>query len=115
MLVVVRAVRLHLRRQDFDGGEVKGVGGWGLSRRGEGQFVVVVVVVRVSSQAGLYMPWKLRHCQGHLVAAQAGARRHLITPQLEHPRCGASPPFIGNPGSLQPHTAAACLPRLTPC
>ena len=88
VLRVVRAVGLRLRGQHLHRGEFEGVGGGRLSRRGERQLMVVVVmgVMMMVAQAGLHVTGELHlgHGEGHLVRAEGRAGGHVVAPQLKH-------------------------------
>lgn len=108
-LRVVGAVGLRLRGQNLDRRQFEGVGRGGLGWRGERQLVVVVVVavVVVVVQARLHVSGELHlgHREGHLVRAERGSGRHVVAPELEHPRRGADRAFVGELGSLGAHGA----------
>ena len=89
VLRVVGAVALRLGRNHFDRGQFKGVGRGGVRRGGQGQLVVVVMmVVMMVSQARLHVPRELDfgHSERHLMGVEGGAGCHVITPELKHPR-----------------------------
>lgn len=113
MLRVVRCVPLRLGGEHLYWRQIERVGGRRLGWRGEGELVVVMVVMMVMmgvrAQGGLHVAGELHfgHGEGHLVSAQAGVWGHVIAPELKHAGSGAHWPLVRE---LRP-----LLPSLTAC